>query len=127
MKIIETAKAPKPIGPYSQATLTQSGLLFISGQVGIDPKTSQLVGGGIENEAVQVLDNIEAILAEADLNWKNVVRTEIFILNMADFAFVNQLYAKRFGNGPYPARYTVQVSGLPGNALIEIVCTAEIF
>lgn len=125
MKIIETIEAPKPIGPYSQATLTQSGVLFISGQIGIDPKTSKLVTGGIEKETTQVLDNIEAILSEADLSWRDVVRTEIFIKDMGDFAVVNQLYSKRFGQGPYPARYTVQVSGLPANAMIEIVCTAE--
>lgn len=125
MKTVETANAPKPIGPYSQAVLSASGILFISGQIGIDPKTSKLVGGGIEAETRQVLDNIEAILAEEGLTWLDVVRAEIFLLDMTQFEVVNRLYASRFGNGPYPARYTVQVSGLPGKASIEIVCTAE--
>lgn len=124
MKAIETTLAPKPIGPYSQAIQCTSGLIFISGQIGLDPSTMKLVNGGIESETKQALDNMEAILHRAGVSWKDIVQTELFLTNMADFSKVNEIYSKRFDHPPYPARFTVQVAGLPAGASFEIACVA---
>lgn len=124
MKAIETTAAPKPIGPYSQGVESTGELVFVSGQIGMDPATMKLVKGGVEAEAAQALDNMDAILSASGSSWKHVVRVELFLINMADFATVNQIYAKRFDKPPYPARYTIQVAGLPAGALVEIACIA---
>ncbi len=120
---INTNKAPKAVGPYSQA-IRADRFIFCSGQIGLDPKTNILVKGGIEKETEQVLKNLSKVLKATGLNFKNVVRCDIFIKNMGDFAKVNEIYEKYFSSNPKPARQTVEVSNLPKNALIEISCIA---
>jgi 2-iminobutanoate/2-iminopropanoate deaminase len=116
--IIETTQAPAAIGPYSQAV--QAGnLLFVSGQIPLDPQTGNLVTDGIEPETHRVMKNIEAILEAAGLSFHNVVKTTIFLKSMDDFAKVNTVYASYF-TGNFPARETVEVAGLPKGARVEI-------
>lgn len=122
-KVIRSTDAPAAIGPYSQAV--QAGdWLFCSGQIPLDPKTGELVGDGdVEAETRQVLTNLQAVLAEAGYGFADVVKTTIFLADMADFAKVNAIYAERFANQP-PARATVQVAGLPKNVRVEIEAVA---
>lgn len=123
LKKIETVEAPKAIGPYSQAVMTQQ-LVFVSGQLPIDPKVGKIVDQSIEGQTKLVLDNIEAILKAAGLTFDNVVKTEVFLKDMNDFSAMNAIYAQRF-NGPVkPARQAFQVARLPLDALIEISCIA---
>lgn len=118
MKAISTADAPKAIGPYSQAI--QSGnLVFLSGQIPLDPKTGELVRGTIAEETERVLENLSAVLEAAGSDFAHVVRTTIFLTDLGDFAAVNDVYAKRFSANP-PARATVQVAALPRGARVEI-------
>jgi 2-iminobutanoate/2-iminopropanoate deaminase len=117
-KIIKTDKAPAPIGPYNQAIIA-GGMLFISGQIPIDPATGDLVSSGIEDEAEQVMKNLQAILTEAGAAFTNVVKTTIFLSDMALFAQVNEVYGKYFGEDA-PARETVAVKGLPKGVNVEI-------
>jgi 2-iminobutanoate/2-iminopropanoate deaminase len=117
-KIIKTDKAPAPIGPYNQAIIA-NGMLFISGQIPIDPATGDLISDSIESEAAQVMKNLEAILTEAGAAFTNVVKTTIFLSDMALFAQVNEVYGKYFGEDA-PARETVAVKGLPKNVNVEI-------
>ena len=116
--IINTAAAPAPIGPYSQA-VKAGGMLFISGQIALDPATGKLVMGSIKKEATQVMQNLEAVLQAAGLNFSHVVKTTIFLKNMIDFADVNEVYGTYF-SGNYPARETVEVSALPKGVMVEI-------
>ncbi|MCX7739166.1 MAG: RidA family protein [Hydrogenothermaceae bacterium] len=118
MQIIETDKAPRAIGPYSQA-IKYENLIFISGQIAIDPESNQFIGGGIEQQTARVLENIKAILQEAGLNLDHVVKTTIYLKNLEDFVVVNQIYSHYFKDHR-PARATVEVSRLPKDALIEI-------
>jgi 2-iminobutanoate/2-iminopropanoate deaminase len=121
-KAIKTDDAPKAIGPYSQAV--RSGHhLFCSGQIGIDPITGNLVPGGIEAETRQVLLNLAAVLAEAGVTTDAVVKTTIYLIEMADFAQINEIYAAFF-NEPFPARATVAVKELPRGARVEIDAVA---
>lgn len=122
---IKTEKAPKAVGPYSQA-IKSGDLIFCSGQIGINPIVGNLVDGGIEAQTEQVLKNLFAVLEAADLNFKNVVKTDIFITNMEDYSKVNKIYGEYFNTDPKPARVTVGVSSLPKGALIEISCIANI-
>ena len=117
-KHVATDEAPQPIGPYSQAVVA-GGFLFVSGQTPIDPATGKLVEGDITVQAEQVLKNILAILRQAKMGTEQVVKTTIFLADMADFARVNEAYARYFGKEP-PARSTVQVGALPMNARVEI-------
>ncbi len=117
-KIINTKEAPAPIGPYSQAVQTGS-LLFVSGQVAIDPKTGDLDNANINAEAQRVMMNLQALLHEAQMDFSNVIKTTIFLSDMALFAPVNEVYSGYF-TGDYPARETVAVKGLPKNANVEI-------
>lgn len=117
-QIIETEKAPAPIGPYSQAVKT-SELLFISGQVAIDPVTNEVIAGSTADETHRVMQNLEAILKEAHLTFQHIIKTTIFLSDMSLFAEVNQVYGSYF-NGDYPARETVAVKGLPKNVNVEI-------
>ena len=117
-KIVETEKAPAAIGPYSQA-IQFSGLLFVSGQVGIDPNTGEFVEGGIEEQTEQVLKNLTAIIEEAGMALKDVLKCSCFLKNMDDFATFNAIYDKYFGANP-PARETVEVARLPKDALVEV-------
>ncbi len=115
---VSTDRAPGAIGPYSQA-LDAGGWVFCSGQIGLDPATGQLVPGGIAPEAEQVLRNLEAVLAAAGLGFSDVVRTTIYLVDLADFSAVNDIYARHV-RAPYPARATVGVAALPRGARIEI-------
>ena len=116
--IITTAQAPVPIGPYNQAIQT-GDLLFISGQVCIDPATGNLKNKDIQEETHQVMHNLKAILHEAGMDFNNVVKTSIFITDMNRFAEINEVYGKYFEGG-FPARETVQVSALPKFVNVEI-------
>ncbi len=118
MQAIATRAAPTAIGPYSQATRA-AGFVFVSGQIPIDPATEQMVEGGIVRETERVLDNLNAVLAAAGLSFDHVVKTTIYLLDLADFPLVNETYGKRFTRAP-PARATVQVAALPKGARIEI-------
>ena len=111
-------KAPNAIGPYSPA-IRAGQLLFVSGQVPLDPATGQLVSGGIAEQTRRVLDNVGALLEAGDRSFADVVRTTIFLADMNDFGAVNEIYASYFGDAP-PARVTVGVAGLPRGALVEI-------
>ena len=117
-QIIQTNSAPAPIGPYNQAIRT-GNLLFVSGQVALKPGTNDLVNADIIEETHQVLKNLKAILAEAGMDFTNIVKTTIFLSDMELFSQVNEIYAKYF-DGAFPARETVAVRGLPKNANVEI-------
>jgi 2-iminobutanoate/2-iminopropanoate deaminase len=121
-KIITTEKAPKAIGPYSQAIRTEH-LIFTAGQIGLDPATMEIVEGGIEAQTHQVLTNLKNVLESADSGLNFVVKTTVFLENMSDFAAMNTVYAEYFPENA-PARSTVAVAALPKGALIEIECTA---
>jgi 2-iminobutanoate/2-iminopropanoate deaminase len=118
-KIIQTPNAPAPIGPYSQAILSGS-TLYTSGQIALDPLTMELVQGTIEIETQQVMQNLKAVLAAADMTFENVVKTSIFIMDMNDFSKVNHIYSSYFDEKTAPSRETVQVAGLPKNVNVEI-------
>jgi 2-iminobutanoate/2-iminopropanoate deaminase len=124
-KVISTSKAPAAIGPYSQANFI-NGVLYISGQIPIDPKTGNLVDG-IEKETHQVMKNLKAILEEAGMSFSNVVKATIFLKSMDDFAAMNEIYASYLDANNYPARETVQVSCLPKNVSVEISMIAHQF
>lgn len=116
--IINTPEAPAAIGPYSQAVLNK-GTLYASGQLGIDPKTGDIVAGGVAEETKQVFRNIEAILKVAGMTKSNIVKTTCYLSDMADFAAMNEVYQAQF-DGTFPARTTIAVKGLPKNGLVEI-------
>jgi 2-iminobutanoate/2-iminopropanoate deaminase len=117
-KHIETQEAPRPIGPYSQAVIS-GGLLFCSGQIALDPDTGQLVDGDVTAQTERVLQNLLAVLREAKMGPENVVKTTVFLADMADFPKMNEVYARFLGREP-PARSTVQAAGLPKGARVEI-------
>jgi 2-iminobutanoate/2-iminopropanoate deaminase len=117
-KIIQTSKAPDPIGPYSQA-VRAGNMIFISGQVAINPKTGNVEAKNVTEETIQVMQNLEAILTHAGLDFSNVVKTTIFLSDMTLFGEVNEVYGKYF-TGDFPARETVAVKGLPKNVNVEI-------
>lgn len=123
-QIINTEKAPAPIGPYNQSVKTNE-LLFISGQIPIDPATNELITGDIVNETKQVMKNLEAILSEAKLTFEHVVKTTIFLSDMSLFGAVNEVYGSYF-NGDYPARETVAVKGLPKGVNVEVSMIAVV-
>ena len=123
MKPISTKNAPAAIGPYSQAIDSGAGLVFLSGQLPIDPSTGAFPEGGIKEQTRQSILNAKAILEEAGLALSNVVKTTVFLADMGDFAAMNEVYA-RFFNEPFPARSAVAVKTLPKGALVEIECIA---
>ena len=118
-KILFTANAPAPIGPYNQAVLINE-TLYTSGQVALNPATMELVLDDIETETKQVMENMKAVLAAADMTFENVIKTSIFIMNMNDFTRINSIYGRYFNEATAPARETVQVACLPKNVNIEI-------
>ena len=118
-KCIHTSKAPAPIGPYSQAVLS-GNTLYISGQIGINPSNGELVHGDIAAETRQVLENLRAVLEEAEMGFDQVVKTSIFIKDMNQFSQINQVYATYFPGVETPARETVEVSNLPRFVNVEI-------
>jgi len=119
---VSTPNAPRAIGPYSQATRA-NGLLFTAGQVGFDPTTGELVDGGISEQTERVLANIRAILEAEQLDLSSVVKTTVYLVDMADFAEMNTVYARAFGDHR-PARSTVAVAALPRGARVEIDAVA---
>ena len=123
-RIINTSNAPKPIGPYNQAVIS-GDLMFISGQVAFDPNTDELVLDDIQTETKQVMENLKSILEEANLSFKDVVKTTIFLSDMNDFQQVNEVYGSYFSNDQAPARETVEVSRLPKDVNVEISMIAQ--
>jgi 2-iminobutanoate/2-iminopropanoate deaminase len=118
MHTVETSQAPKPVGPYAQATIAHH-FMYTAGQIGLDPATSQLVAGGVGPQTQRVLANLTAVLAERQLTWADVVKTTVYLSNMADFDVMNEAYTKVVGSAR-PARSTVAVAGLPKGAAVEI-------
>ncbi len=123
LRSVVTDDAPQAIGPYSQGVMA-GDFLFVSGQIPINPKTGALVKGDIQVQTQQVLQNIRAILNKAGLDMQHVVRTDVFLLDLIDFAAMNQVYETYFLQEPRPVRQTVQVVGLPAGSRIEISCIA---
>lgn len=122
-KIIQTDKAPAPIGPYSQAVWA-GNLLFVSGQIALNPATNELIIDNAVSETKQVMENLKAILTEANLNFNHVIKTSIFLSDMLLFTTVNNVYGEYFENN-FPARETVSVKGLPKNVHVEISMIAS--
>lgn len=120
--VISAPNAPAAIGPYSHA-IAAGDFLFTSGQIALDPATGKIAGDSIEVQTEQVLKNLEAVLAANGMTFANVVKTTVFLTDLADFATVNGIYASRFPTEP-PARSCVQVAGLPGGSKIEIELVA---
>lgn len=118
-KIIRTTNAPAPIGPYNQA-VQYGNLLFISGQIALNPKNGTLYQGDIKTETEIVMQNLKGILAEAGMDFSHVIKSSIFLIDMGKFAEVNEVYGKYFEDNTAPARETVQVSCLPKNVNVEI-------
>ncbi|MBM3326188.1 MAG: RidA family protein [Calditrichaeota bacterium] len=123
-RTIESTRAPAAIGPYSQGVVHEGKIIFLAGQIGIDPATSELVPGGIEAQTVRTMENIKAVLEDGLSNMDRVLKTTIFLKDIADFATVNAIYARYFTDKP-PARSTIQVAALPKGALLEIECIAS--
>ena len=124
MKTITTSAAPAAIGPYSQGIVC-GGLLFTAGQIPLDPKEMALVGTTIEDQTLQVLRNLDAVLAAAETGWNRVVKTTVFLTDLAEFSAMNRVYEQHLG-GAKPARSTVQVAALPRGAKVEIDLVAEV-
>ena len=122
MKTIQTTKAPAALGPYSQA-VEANGFVFASGQLGINPATGEFVEGDVQAQTRQALTNARAIMNEAGLDLNNVIKTTVFLSDMANFAAMNEIYSEFFSE-PYPARSAVAVKTLPKNALVEVECIA---
>lgn len=123
-KIINTSNAPAPIGPYSQA-VASNGVLYVSGQIPLDPTTMELISSGIKDETHRVMQSLKTILEEAGISFDNVVKCSIFVADMGDFGTINEVYGSYFGDNP-PARETVEVSTLPKNVNVEISCIATL-
>jgi reactive intermediate/imine deaminase len=124
LEAVITAAAPAPVGPYSQA-VKAGGVLYCSGQIALDPQTGAMVGAGdVEAETRQVLSNLKAVLEAGGSSPEQVLRTTVFLADLADFALVNGIYAEVFGEGVSPARACVQVAALPKGARVEIDCIA---
>jgi 2-iminobutanoate/2-iminopropanoate deaminase len=123
-KIISSEAAPRAIGPYSQAVVV-NGVAYLSGQIPIDPSTNQLIEGGIEQQTERVLENLKAVLAAAGASFASVVKTTVFLKDMAEFPKMNEVYSRYFPENP-PARSTVQAAKLPRDVSIEIDCIAVV-
>ena len=121
-KVIKTDRAPNPVGPYSQAIMA-GNTLYLAGQIAINPKSGEMVTDNIENEAQQVMDNLKAVLGEAGMSMDDVVKTTIYMTDLANFGKVNEIYGSYFGDMP-PARVTVGVAALPKGANLEIAMVA---
>jgi 2-iminobutanoate/2-iminopropanoate deaminase len=124
LDFVATSGAPKAIGPYSQA-VRANGFLFTAGQVALDPRTGELVAGGIAEQTTRAMENLKAILAAAGINFSRVVKTTVFLVDMADFTAMNEVYARAFGDHR-PARSTVAVAALPRGARVEIEVIATV-
>ncbi|HEY9832139.1 MAG TPA: RidA family protein [Stenomitos sp.] len=125
--VIRTDNAPAPVGPYNQAIAASGQLVFVAGQIPLDPKTGEIVGGNdIVQQTEQVMANLVAILTAAGAKTQDIVKTSVFLADMNDFAAMNQVYARYFDEESAPARACVQVSRLPKDVLVEIECIAVI-
>lgn len=124
MKQVKTDNAPAAIGPYSQAIIS-GGFLFSAGQIALDPESGQIVDGGITAQTERVMANLSAVLSAANLGWGDVVKTTVYLHDMADFPKVNEIYGNLLGDAR-PARSTVQVAALPRGALVEIDVVAAV-
>ena len=122
-KIITTPNAPAPIGPYNQAVLS-GNTLYTSGQIALHPETGELVLADIKTETKQVMENLKAVLAAADMTFENVIKTSIFISDMNNFSQINEVYGEYFEDSSAPARETVEVANLPKFVNVEISCIA---
>lgn len=123
--IVRTDKAPAPVGPYNQAIVAQGKFLFVAGQIPINSSTGAIVGeGNISIQTQQVMENLGAILAEAGATWEEVVKTSVFLSDLANFEAMNEVYAQYFDSATAPARACVEVSRLPKDVLVEIECIA---
>jgi len=126
-QIVQTNTAPAPVGPYNQAIVATGSMMFVSGQIPLDPKTGQLVGGDdIVAQTEQVIANLKAILAAGGATLDNVVKTSVFLKDMNDFATMNATYAQHFGDDQAPARACVEVARLPKDVRVEIECIAVV-
>ncbi len=126
-KIVRTDKAPRPVGPYNQAIAASGRLLFVAGQIALDPNNGEIVGAGdVAKQTEQVIANIKAILEAGGSSLEDVVKTTVFLADMNDFAAMNAVYAQHFEEASAPARACVQVSRLPKDVLVEIDCIAVI-
>jgi len=123
-EIINTAKAPSPVGPYNQAIFAND-TLYVSGQIGINPETGDLVQSSIEDETHQVLKNLEAILSAADMTFENVVKCSVFVTDMNQYSDINAVYAEYFRDSTAPARELIEVANLPKFVNIEISLIAQ--
>ena len=123
-KVISTTSAPAAIGPYSQA-IVSNGFAFLSGQIPLDPSTGQLIEGGIEEQTLRVLDNLQAVLEAAGSSLGGVVKTTVYLKDMGEFAAMNAVYARYFTENP-PARATVEAARLPKDVRVEIDCIAVV-
>lgn len=123
-QIINSTEAPAPIGPYSQA-VQHGNTLYVSGQIALDAKSGQLVGGSIQEETHQVMKNLKAILAAANMDFNHVVKCSIFVKDLGNFVAINEVYGQYFTANP-PARETVEVSRLPKDVQVEISCIAVV-
>src|SRR5687768_17587987 len=124
LKIIQTGDAPAAIGPYSQG-IVAGGFLFTAGQIALDPKSGHVVDGGVELQTERVMTNLSAVLKEAGAAWGDVVKTTVYLHDMADFPAMNEVYAKWLGDAR-PARSTIQAAGLPRGVLVEIDVVAKL-
>jgi 2-iminobutanoate/2-iminopropanoate deaminase len=126
-RVIRSDKAPAPVGPYNQAIVASGEMIFVAGQISLDPSTGKIVGeGDVTEQTQQVMANVEAILTSAGATFEDVVKTTVFLADMNDFAAMNTVYAKYFNEATAPARACVQVSRLPKDVLVEIECIAVI-
>lgn len=126
-KIIQTDNAPAPVGPYNQAILATGSMLFVAGQIPLDPQTGELVGGDdVAAQTEQAIANLTAILQAGGATLANVVKTSVFLKDMNDFAAMNTVYAKHFGDKDAPARACVEVARLPKDVRVEIECIAVV-
>lgn len=126
-RIIRTDGAPAPVGPYNQASVASGQLLFVAGQIPLDPQTGEIVGrGNITQQTERVMANLAAILEAAAASWINVVKTTVFLSDIENFTAMNQVYARYFAPETAPARACVEVSRLPKDVLVEIECIAAI-
>lgn len=124
-QIIQTTYAPAPVGPYNQAVVA-NGILYVSGQIAIDPETGDLETGGIKSETERVMQNIAAILAEANTTFDNVIKCTIFMTDMENYTAINEVYSRYFKDETAPAREAVEVSNLPKYVKVEISCMATV-
>jgi 2-iminobutanoate/2-iminopropanoate deaminase len=126
-KIIRTDLAPAPVGPYNQAIAASGTMLFVAGQIPLDPQSGNIIGAGdISKQTERVMKNIEAILTAAGANWNNVVKTSVFLTDLGNFTSMNEVYARYFQEENAPARACVEVSRLPKDVLVEIECIATL-